>query len=321
MRSAALVVGALAAFVACIGDDPSSGAPTPAIDGGRSDSSVSPGAPDGGARCDPTKPFQDIALVTNVNTDKHESGGTLTPDELTLIFSSNRSGENDIYQATRAKRTDDFSAPVPLADVNMNGGDDQSPSMTADGKTLYLRSNRSGTNGFNDIFVATRGSAGAQFSGFGPAQNINGAGDDVDPKINGPGTRLTYASNKAGGGGGAYDLWEAPVNGGNVGSGKPLTELNSPGFEAHAVLTDDALTVYYQSDRTAPPGGKGALDIWVARRASLTAPFENLQNLAEVNSTADDVPMWISPDGCVLYFASSRPGIGARDLYSATRGR
>jgi hypothetical protein len=34
---------------------------------------------------------------------------------------------------------------------------------------------------------------------------------------------------------------------------------------------------------------------------------------------ASEEPGWISSDGCVLYFASTRTG--AMDLYVATRGR
>lgn len=308
---------------ACIGDDPGAevrdGADGAADASAAADASVDDA--DAGVdepRCDRSKPFGDIALVPNVNSDGSESAATLTADELTILFASDRGGQNDIYQATRERVTDGFRAPAPLDDVNAGGRDDQSPTLTADGRTLYLRSNRDGTNGFNDVFVATRDAIAGQFPSFSPAQSVNGATDDINPKIDAANTFLTFASDRPGGGGGGYDLWEAPVVGGIVGSPHALTELNSPAFESHAVLTANALTVYFESGR---PDGKGGTDVWTATRPTTSSPFAGLKNVAELNSDADDVPAWISGDECVIYFASARPGLGKRDLYRAARPR
>jgi hypothetical protein len=40
----------------------------------------------------------------------------------------------------------------------------------------------------------------------------------------------------------------------------------------------------------------------------------------ELNTDADDQPAWISPDGCVMYLMSSRPGgFGSIDIWVARR--
>src|SRR5687767_9477207 len=65
-----------------------------------------------------------------------------------------------------------------------------------------------------------------------------------------------------------FSDWGAPVNVESI----PGTsaELNTPSNEGYPVLSPDGLSLYIVSDR---PGGFGALDIFVARRASLNDPW------------------------------------------------
>ncbi len=45
-----------------------------------------------------------------------------------------------------------------------------------------------------------------------------------------------------------------------------------------------------------------ALDIYVATRASTDLPFDEPQRIPELSSDGIDWPLWISPDGCDLYY-------------------
>jgi Tol biopolymer transport system component len=91
-----------------------------------------------------------------LNTASSEHTAAVTPDELTLLFSSDRAGgvgATDIYLTTRASTADGFGMPVNVQAVNSTSAD--SPSwISADGCVLYLTR---GSTGAYDILVSFRG--------------------------------------------------------------------------------------------------------------------------------------------------------------------
>ena len=107
-----------------------------------------------------------------------------------------------------------------------------------------------------------------------------------------------------------YSDWSPPVNLGPI--------VNSTSTEQNAQLSKDGLALYFSSDR---PGGHGALDLYVARRASEDSPWEAPINLgALLNSSANDFAPNLSLDGHLLFWASGRPGtLGGADLWMSRR--
>jgi len=107
-----------------------------------------------------------------------------------------------------------------------------------------------------------------------------------------------------------YSDWSTPVSLGPI--------VNSPANEQNAQLQKDGLAIYFSSNR---PGGLGALDIYVTRRASLDSPWEPPVNLgAPINSPSGDFSPNISIDGHLLFFSSDRPGgHGGPDTYMSRR--
>jgi Tol biopolymer transport system component len=99
------------------------------------------------------------AFVTYTALPDPDPGGdigypTLSADELELFASSDHAGQRDIWTSRRADRT----APFPPVAVNAELSsidEDWDPELSFDGATMYLASNRTGTQG-QDIFVATR---------------------------------------------------------------------------------------------------------------------------------------------------------------------
>jgi hypothetical protein len=55
----------------------------------------------------------------------------------------------------------------------------------------------------------------------------------------------------------------------------------------------------------------------MATRPDMSSPFENARNLTEINSTAVETGSYISPDGLILYFHSTRNG--DCQIFKATR--
>lgn len=105
--------------------------------------------------------------------------------------------------------------------------------------------------------------------------------------------------------------WGAAVNAESIPG--TSSELNTTSNEGYPILSPDGLSLYIVSDR---PGGLGALDIWVARRASTDDPWGAPENLGmPVNSSANEHSPTPVP-GHGLFFVSARAGgCGLDDIY------
>ena len=93
------------------------------------------------------------------------------------------------------------------------------------------------------------------------------------------------------------------------------SELNTPFLDGCPIQAPDGLSLYMASNR---PGGRGLLDIWVARRESRDAPFGAPENLGEpVNSAADDFcPTPVRGGGLFFVSREALPGsCGLGDIY------
>jgi Tol biopolymer transport system component len=221
----------------------------------------------------------------------------------------------------RAKADFTFGEPTNLGPaVNTTYGE-TSPSLSADGLTLYFRSKRTGGYGDRDIWVATRQTVNDPWGeavNLGP--NVNTEHVETNPVISADGLTLYFYSNRPGGYGGhdlwvttretIDDSWSEPVNLGPV--------VNSPYKEGGPSISFDALTLYFYSDR---PGGLGLNDLWVTTRATINDPWGVPVNLGpSINSSGWDARPSISDDGLWLFFDSSRSGgYGQLDLYVTTR--
>lgn len=101
--------------------------------------------------------------------------------------------------------------------------------------------------------------------------------------------------------------------------GNNHADLNTPSLDGCPIQSPDGLSLYLASNR---PGGKGGLDIWVATRASATAPWGAPQNLGEpVNSAADDFcPTPVGKGGLFFVSREALPGAcGQGDIYYTHR--
>jgi Tol biopolymer transport system component len=115
-----------------------------------------------------------------VNTTSFEGFPTPTADGNTLYFDRSTtfgSQDADIWVTGRSDSNSPWSAPQRLA-MPVNGpGVEFSPSISADGLSLYFASNRDGNLGLIDIWVSTRKGVGDPWEpprNLGP--NINAAG-------------------------------------------------------------------------------------------------------------------------------------------------
>jgi serine/threonine protein kinase len=239
----------------------------------------------------------------------------LSPDGLEMYIMSDRPGgygSFDLCVLRRASTDDSWGPLVNLGPAVNSPKDEGKACISADGLTLYFMSNRPG-GGSNDwnVYTATRASKSAPWgTAVKMGLKINAPGTaSISPWVSTDGLELHFASNRAGGYGNfdiyvlkratVNDPWSDPVNLGPT--------VNSPYFEGHLSLSPDGLLLIFCDDNlnTPRPGGYGRGDMWMARRVSLSDPWQAPVNLGpQVNGPAFDSAPRISLDGRTLYFWS-----------------
>jgi Tol biopolymer transport system component len=103
--------------------------------------------------------FRQAEPVSEINTEFRETRMTLTVDGRELIFTSNRPGglgNIDFWVAKRWSPRGRFCEPVNLGPTVNSVDNDRSPSLTADGRRLYMTSTRPGGLGLDDVYVVRR---------------------------------------------------------------------------------------------------------------------------------------------------------------------
>ena len=278
------------------------------------------------ARADVTfgEPVNLKSVIPVLNPADVEFPNCFSYDGLEMYIISLRpggQGDADLWVLRRASIDEDWGPPENLGPMVNSPKEDSFSSISDDGLTLYFASNRSGAYGSFDIYMTTRVTKNHPW---GPAvnlgPNINSSAADGEPWISPDGLELYFASYRSGGYGQAdiyvarratpSDPWGEPANLGPV--------VNSAYEEHFLSLSPDGLVLLF-SDRTAPyrPGGYGNSDMWMARRAILSDPWQSPVNLGpQVNGSAIEIYPRISPDGSTLYFMRKNQD-GTRDNWQA----
>ena len=142
-------------------------------------------------------------LDGNINSKSFESDGYITPDGLTMYFSTGKYSEDgtlDLYQSTRSSMGADWG-PAKSLGANINTKyDDDSPYLSKDGKTLYFSSRGHNTMGGYDIFKSEYDEASRKW---GAAQNmgypVNTPDDDSYYRLSPDGSYAYLSSYRIGG--------------------------------------------------------------------------------------------------------------------------
>jgi Tol biopolymer transport system component len=138
---------------------------------------------------------------------------------------------------------------------------------------------------------------------------------DVDPCISPDGKHLFFASTRPIGtpaeGKPKMHIWVAEASGEDWVNPRPVENVNSASKEGTPTITRDG-TLYFFSDRNAEPG-KNSIYVAKLKNGKYSSPT---LLPPPVNSGPSDTSPFISPDGRVLLFYSTRPGgNGDADLY------
>lgn len=238
---------------------------------------------------------------TALNTPSVDGCASTSQDGLTLVFNSLRTGDFDLYMATRSSTSEGFGTPVHLpAPVNSPASD--ACATIAPGHRLYFTSTRDDPG--SDIYVTRFGPKGwSEPQNLGPNINTPGALDEsVALFEDEDGNEVMLFSSRANNGAGDGNIYQS-INGGpkTLVAGGP----NSSASDNRPSVTRDGLTIFFDSDRA---GGLGGPDLYYATRSRTSEPFGPAIQLRDLSSSTFDARAVISKDGGFMTFSSQRPG-------------
>lgn len=146
---------------------------------------------------------------STVNTEYQELSASLSPDENTLYFSSNRPdgfGGFDLYKVQRLPNGN-WGEPMNLGpNINTDKNED-SPFIHADGKTLYFSSDGYVGMGGYDIYESTIGENGIWSTPINIGYPINTVEHDIYFTLS-PDRKIGYYSSERPGGFGKEDIYQ-----------------------------------------------------------------------------------------------------------------
>jgi Tol biopolymer transport system component len=243
-------------------------------------------------------------------TSSDERDPFVSADGRVLYFASPDLGDLQVWFAKRDQASGPFGSLQVKATLSTNLEADGKVTITDDDLVAFVSTRRAnGTGGAFDFWQASRASGFDQ--PFGTlSQNqlgmLNDADDQQDPHVSPDGLRLYFA---------AGNPQQVVVSSriavlAEFPPATPIANLSDGSGDADPTLTGDERVIIFTSNRNAA----NQSDLFYATRSERDRPFGAPLPLA-INSTFQDGDAHLSPDGCTLYFASTREGSGDYDLY------
>ena len=167
----------------------------------------------------------------------------------------------DIYVAVRQDRNAVFTSPTPLNTIS-SADDELHPWLSANGRELYF--SRKTKDGWRVLVASRKETTGA--AGFGEPKLVDLPVDYHHATLT-PDGRTMYLQGpleKS-----RWGLFRSTRTAKGWSEPEPLDALNNPDGKTgdrSPCLTRDGYWLYFSSDR---PGGKGGLDLWMARVSDL----------------------------------------------------
>jgi len=246
-----------------------------------------PDLPGSGMWTAPTK-------VPGVNSSMGEDDPSGTPDRLTIVFTSNRNGTDDIFLGTRPNTTASFVV-APLDTLNSVNASENSPEISADGTTIYFTSDRV-TAGSGDVYVSHK--IGGTWSMPALVTELSTGQDESDVAISPD--ELTAMVARAG----KLMIATRSTTTGAFSAPADVPSLAVPGNDAAAPsITNNADAVYFHAG--------SVRDLYYAKRSgnAYTAPAP----ISELNTAMRDDGPFVSADEHHLMYGHTG------DIYETSR--
>lgn len=269
--------------------------------------------------------YELVNLGQLVNSDWDEYLATITADDQELVFTVKHPrtpltvcsfclNEEDLYSST--KSLDGMWMPrQPIGQPVSTGYNEGAQCISPDGKyLLYTMCDADFGMGSCDLYWAKRiGDRWSRPRNFGAPVNTNAW--ESQPTMAADGMTIYFASSRPGGYGG-MDIWKTTMTAEgefsipeNLGSA-----INTPGDDAAPFIHSDGRTLYFASNGRV---GMGGYDLYYATLQPDGSWSEPKNMGYPINSSADEINIFINAMGTMAYVASDKDGgFGGLDLYS-----
>jgi hypothetical protein len=238
------------------------------------------------------------AKVPGASGGAEEDDGTLSSSELELYFKRVDNGDPNLYFMTRASTTSAWSAPTALGVLNTTQSE-ESPRLSPDDLKLYF-----GRNG--DIFVSTRTAVGQPWQAATAVATLNTTANEKWAAVCSNGYVIVSRSTTNNG----QDFFDGTITGG---ANSPLPAVNSAGAEQGTFLSDDCLTLVFQSNRT-----NAQFDLYVSTRIATNGTWAAPNLVPDFNTgTNNEEDAWVNKAKKTFVFTSNASG--SKDIYISTR--
>lgn len=270
---------------------------------------------------------QPVNLGGKINGELDDYLPTMSSGGNILVFTSERTysavdvptGENIFIVK---KENDDWEDPVSISPLINSPVNEGMAKFAPNENLMYFTAcQREDSKGGCDIYKANL--EDYKVNEVRPIRGeLNSPFWDSQPSVTCDGRTMYFSSSREGGYGGADiwvsfllpdDSWSAAQNMG--------PEINTDGDEEAPYIAPDGQTMYFSS--TGLPGmGDGDLFMTRQRKVGDDYVWSKPQNLGyPINSTFQEVGIYLKPDGYTAYFASARlGGFGALDIYEVELG-
>ncbi len=286
--------------------------------------------------------WQVTNLGDNINSEYHDGWSTVSDDELTLYFGSNRPGgfvktnpkddwglgadgtptKYDMYVSRRSNKNEPWGKPVLLPKPVNSEYNDHSAAQSDDGHYLFFASDRPGGCGSLDLYVSYREDTSDDTAWQAP-QNLgcqdaggpNGKAIDSCPIFHQEGDKIKL-----------YFTASTTPN--------PATlDFKYTTFQPKKMRATGEQTINISTDYldghidpkfgyvwAAMPNGLGGSDIWQSSRLNGDIWSQPTNLGSSINTQFEEqLPAPVN-NGDTLYFPSNRPGgKGGMDIYMAER--
>jgi hypothetical protein len=233
-------------------------------------------------RCDPNKPFGAATMVLE-NSFVIDQSARLSADELTLYYAGygqpGFNGTAHLWVATRTSTSVPFKNPKRIDELATDDGE-LYPTVTADGLTIYYEGSLGDAQ--YGVIKATRASTSA------PWTNLT--------LLTGLQLSMVYVTHD---GKRLYGMYGDQIYAVDLpyAGGAPQPIYSGTPRVYWPVVSNDGLSLFMSW-----PTYPYQWELQLATRPTTADKFGADKGVPEINTTADEHPTWISPDGCALYF-------------------